>query len=184
MGTNTGQFFQLQNASKLHNIHRLVSDLGKLRPTHCPTLLKAGSVVQISGPRVNNEAAVWGDGAKEFDPSHFSSEPQRGGKSTPRTRPRPTSFMSFGASPNLCPGRHFAAAEVLSLVAMLLLRADIGPTKGFWWSPRLNAWAVAATVSPPGEAYPVEITARAEYKGAEWSFVVEGEKDRFDLITG
>jgi hypothetical protein len=147
-------------------------------------LLKAGSVVQISGPGVNNEAAVWGDDAKEFDLFHFSNESQRGGKSTPRTKPRPTSFMSFGASPNLCPGRHFAAAEVLSLVAMLLLRADVEPTKGSWWSPRLNAWAVAATVSPPAEAYPVKITARAEYKGVQWSFIVEGEKDRFDLITG
>jgi hypothetical protein len=73
--------------------------------------------------------------------------------------------MSFGASPNLCPGRNFAAAEVLSLVATPLLRADVEPTKGSWWSPRLNAWAVAATVSLPAEAYPVKITARAKYKG-------------------
>lgn len=147
-------------------------------------LLKAGSVVQISGPGVNSETAVWGQDAKEYDITHFLSERRDGAKGSFKPKPRPTSFMSFGASPNLCPGRHFAAAEVLSLVAMLLLRADVKPSKGQWWTPRLNAWAVAATVSPPAEAYPVSVHAREKYKGVKWSFVVEGEKDRFDLVVG
>lgn len=162
-------------------------------------LLKAGSVLQMSAPAVNKEEAVWGTRAGGFDPSRFSNSSSKGpgrGKeaetekpsSSPmggREGPRATSYLSFGASPNMCPGRHFAAGEILALTAALILRYDIVPVAGRWWVPNLNAWAIAASVTPPIEEYPVRISTREEYAGeVEWSFNVREGKGRFSLITG
>lgn len=156
-------------------------------------LLKAGAVVQMLGPAVNKEKAVWGSSADRFESSRFSTPTRESGMgkqtdtatATGRERPRVTSYLSFGASPNMCPGRHFAAGEILALAAMLFLRYDIVPVAGRWWVPNLNAWAIAASVTPPVEEYPVKISARKEYAGdVEWSFNVRDGKGKFSLITG
>ncbi|KAH0195718.1 cytochrome P450, partial [Aureobasidium melanogenum] len=148
-------------------------------------LLKAGSVLQMPAPAINNELSTWGPEGKKFNPSHFD----KGVSGTDHRdrasgKPRATSYMSFGASPNLCPGRHFAAAEVLSLVAMLVMRVDIKPTKGQWWTPRLNAWAIAASMTPPIEEFPVTIHPRAGTEDVKWSYSVQEGDSRFSLITG
>ncbi|GAM88894.1 hypothetical protein ANO11243_069280 [Dothideomycetidae sp. 11243] len=148
-------------------------------------LLKAGSVLQLPAPAINGDGSQWGSDPKKFDHTRFQArEQQINARGTVHLKPRATSYMSFGASPNLCPGRHFAAAEILSLVAMLVMRVDITPTKGEWWVPRLNSWAVAASMTPPVEDYPVLIRQRPEYEGVEWTFTVSGFKDKFELITG
>lgn len=146
-------------------------------------LLRAGSVLQMPAPAINNEESKWGKGAVKFDLSHFKVT-DKADNANAHAKPRATSFMSFGASPNLCPGRHFAAAEILSLVAMMVMRVDMKPAKGEWWTPRLNAWAIAASMTPPVEEYPVTIHPREEFNGVKWSFIVSGQKDRFSLITG
>ncbi|KAF2770172.1 putative P450 monooxygenase [Teratosphaeria nubilosa] len=144
--------------------------------------LKAGSVLQLSGPAINAEKLHWGPEAFDFDPSHFEASGGRVAKS--QHKPRATSFMSFGASPNLCPGRHFAAAEILSLVAMLIMRVDMVPERGHWWTPRLNPWAIAASMTPPAEAFPVQVCGRTGFEGVKWRFTVTESKNRFNLITG
>ena len=147
-------------------------------------LLKAGSVLQILAPAVNKEERIWGTSAQQFDPSRFHSITTKEKDPTTVEKPRPTSFMSFGASPNMCLGRHFAAGEILALTAMLILRYDIKPISGKWWTPKLNRGAIAASVSPPGEAYPVRVSARNEYASASWSFKVTEGKGKFSLIVG
>lgn len=168
------------------------------------SLAKFTSILSTSGrlplaPAVNKEEAVWGTRAGGFDPLRFSNNsskgPGRGGEAETekpssssmggREGPRATSYLSFGASPNMCPGRHFAAGEILALAAALILRYDIVPVAGRWWVPNLNAWAIAASVTPPIEEYPVRISRREEYAGeAEWSFNVREGKGGFSLITG
>ena len=146
-------------------------------------LLKAGSVVQMLAPAVNKEEAVWGRSAQQFDSSRFSTSVTKEKEPTVE-KPRATSYISFGTSPNMCPGRHFAAGEILALVVMLILRYDITPTAGNWWTPKLNAWAIAATITPPVEAYPVRVSKREEFAGATWSFRVTEGKGKFNLIVG
>ena len=146
-------------------------------------LLKAGSVVQMLALAVNKEEAVWGTSAQQFDSSRFSSSVNKEKEPTVE-KPRATSYISFGTSPNMCPGRHFAAGEILALVAMLILRYDITPIAGNWWTPKLNAWAIAASVTPPVEAYPVRVFKREEFAGATWSFRVTEGKGKFGLIVG
>ena len=142
-------------------------------------LLKAGSVLQMVASAINKEEAAWGSSAPQFDPSRFGKE-----KEPSVEKPRATSYMSFGASPNMCPGRHFAAGEILALAAMLILRYDISPVKGRWWTPKHNPWALAASVSPPAGEYPVVVSARKEYVGATWSFNVTEGKGHFNLLIG
>ena len=146
-------------------------------------LLKAGSVVQMSGPAVNKEETVWGPSAQQFNSSRFQNLTKENEES-PLERPRATSYIAFGAAPSMCPGRHFAAGEVLALAAMLILRYDITPASGEWRTPKLNAWAIASSVTPPAESYPVNISARNEYAGVQWSFRVTEGKGKFSLITG
>ena len=149
-------------------------------------LLKGGAVLQMPAPAVNNEALKWGGDAGTFDPDRFLKQKDRNAEKQPGDRPKATSFMSFGASPNMCPGRHFASGEILALAAMLVLRFDVTPAAAGagWWAPRLNAWAIAASMTPPVEDYPVVVREREEFAGREWAFDVAEGKGLFALITG
>lgn len=68
-------------------------------------LLKAGSVLQIPSKIINRERSTWGENAVEFSPSRFMANDQA------KEQRSATGFMSFGASPNICPGRHFATGK-------------------------------------------------------------------------
>jgi hypothetical protein len=64
------------------------------------------------------------------------------------------------------------------------MRVDIKPTKGQWWAPRLNAWAIAASMTPPVEEFPVTIHSRAGTEDVKWSYSVQEGDSKFSLITG
>jgi cytochrome P450 len=140
-------------------------------------LLKKGHVVQMPSGSINREHLTWGEDAADFDARRFLATGET------KRRQRPTGFMSFGASPNICPGRHFASGEILALTAMLLLRYNIDPVNG-WIRPALNTRALAASVTPPVEAFNVTISAREEFRGTTWAFKVTDGKGKFGLITG
>lgn len=141
-------------------------------------LLKAGGVLQMPSERINRESSTWGASSSEFDPSRFIAN------SEVKQSSRATGFMSFGASPNICPGRHFASGEIVATVAMLLLRYDISPRNGRWIRPKLNPKAIAASVTPPIEEFPVTIRAREAFRGLEWVFTVTEGKGKYPLVTG
>jgi hypothetical protein len=101
-----------------------------------------------------------------------------------RDQKRATAYMSFGASPNICPGRHFASGEILSLVAMMVLRYEIIPESRHWVSPPLNTKAMAASITPPGDRFSVNIRRRQEYQQAKWEYKVTEGKGRFGLVVG
>lgn len=144
-------------------------------------LLKEGAILQMPTPVLLQEIPKWGADASVFDGLRFDPDTQ---KERQREKPRSTSFIPFGASPFLCPGRHFATGEVLALAAMMMLRYDVEPTAGKWWTPKLKSSAVAASVTPPGEPYPVNISERQEYGGTSWNFTVAEGKGVFSLVTG
>ncbi len=141
-------------------------------------LLKAGAVLQMPAQSINREDSTWGADADEFNPSRFIANGER------KDQKRVTGFMSFGASPNMCPGRHFASSEVLAMAAMLMLRYDIKPASGEWARPRLNTRAMAASITPPVEEFLVQVSPRKEFEGAKWTFKVTEGKGKFSLITG
>ena len=159
-------------------------------------LLKAGSILTMSVPNVNYEKSAWGDDANTFNPMRFVDNTARKMDNTQEQNGpvRPTSFMSFGASPTLCPGRHFATFEIIAATAMMVCRFDIDPLpqgkgtseqSGKWWRPEINAWALAASIRPPIGTYPVNVKSREKFNGVkEWKFKVSEGKGKFVLITG
>jgi cytochrome P450 len=139
-------------------------------------LLKAGSILQVPMERINRESTTWGEDSTEFNPLRFMSEH--------KDNKRVTGFLSFGTSPNLCPGRHFATGEIMAVAAMMVLRYDLLPVNGSWKCPKLNHNAVTATVTPPLEGVDVNVTPRKEFAGTKWGFRVTKGKGRFPLIVG
>lgn len=78
------------------------------------TLHKGAKVFCPARPlQISNE--FWGNEAQRFIPDRFVERPSEG--SGMKMRP-------FGGGPTLCPGRHFAAAEVKAFVAGALMRFD------------------------------------------------------------
>ncbi|KAL4907050.1 hypothetical protein BDW74DRAFT_190035 [Aspergillus multicolor] len=137
-------------------------------------LVRGGCLVGAPSGAMGAHADVWGvglgssspspspsaDGDDEFDPRRFIK--------TPGYNPRRTGgLMTFGVSPILCPGRHFATAEILALVAMLVLRVDIEPvgTDGSrrWVKPKTNGMATASITGPVQGGFHVRVWDREGY---------------------
>jgi cytochrome P450 len=143
-------------------------------------LFKAGGVVNMPSHILNREYSSWGDHSDRFDHARFMAQDAATAKASGRQK----GFMSFGVSPNICPGRHFASGEVLALAAMVILRYDILPESGAWNRPKVNANAIAASISPPLKAFKVKVTEREEYMGTTWAFNVTEGKGKFNLVIG
>ncbi|CAD0044824.1 unnamed protein product [Aureobasidium pullulans] len=144
-------------------------------PTRFVTDDVKGRVLLMPGMNMNYEPSIWGDDSQKFDPTRFKKE---------TLKQRPTSFMSFGASPSLCPGRHFASGEILGMAAMMILRYDITPASGKWTMPKFWKGAIAASMPFPAEPFNVTITPRDEFANTTWSYKSTDGKGKFPLITG
>ncbi|KAJ6035725.1 hypothetical protein N7540_000004 [Penicillium herquei] len=161
---------------------RVRSNAAQLRVIYEDTMLddsclvKAGSILVMPAAVINRNESIWGSDADVFDPQHFIATGRKGSKAS--------GFMSFGASPNMCAGRHFATGEILALVTMLVLQFDICPAGGRWIEPPTNAKAVAASLSPPMGPTSVGITERQEVKGVKWDFVLTPGRGRHGLVVG
>lgn len=89
-------------------------------------LLKAGTYVQWSAATTHKDPRAWGPRPNEFNPDNFLD----GGKLSPEERTaRRLGMIPFGGGKHLCPGRFFAQAENLSIVAALAAGFDIHGAK-------------------------------------------------------
>ncbi|KAB8263615.1 cytochrome P450 [Aspergillus pseudonomiae] len=164
---------------------RTRSNSGQLRVVYQDTLLndhwllKAGSILLIPAPAINTNSSAWGLDSGNFEPQRFTKTSQMTDKKS-----KASGFLSFGISPHICPGRHFATGEILALAALLLVRYDISPMHGSWTEPKTNARAVAASLPPAAEKVEVTAVEREEYKGVEWRTTVTPGKGTYGLIIG
>lgn len=146
-------------------------------------LLKTGSLVTMPASQIGQRPEVWGETAKVFDPTRFmKAEPSKGQMGEKESR-RVGAFMTFGVSPNICPGRHFACSEILGMVAMMILRYEIVPVNG-WVEPNKLVHSMVSIMRPVKSEFPVNIELRKEYEGAHWDFHVEEGKGHFPLVIG
>ena len=110
-------------------------------------LLRKGSVVQIAGGVVHHSTKIWGHDAEGFNPDRFlvpsepsdaskASEPSeaviatekgdRAMQASPLPKGVPSAaFRAFGGGTVICPGRHFAQSELMTLAAVLALGFEI-----------------------------------------------------------
>ncbi|CAK7197550.1 hypothetical protein SEUCBS139899_000198 [Sporothrix eucalyptigena] len=87
--------------------------------------LRAGSVVQIAAGVIHADPSLWGADVDTFDPSRFMPKADKPGRTEkPTTKRHPAAFRAFGGGKTLCPGRHFATAEILSFAAAVVLTFD------------------------------------------------------------
>lgn len=149
--------------------------------------LKKGSSIMVVNPVMHTDMSVWGPSAYEFRPYRFLDRQNSTRRSEDKAeyraeyttaskwaeRPEKSpACRIFGGGSTLCPGRHFASQEVLSLVAMILMRFEVRPVKGCWLPPKkivpLPTALPIPEASNPGDL-DVEIIPRQDK--SSWSFV-------------
>lgn len=122
-------------------------------------LLKKGSILLIPAAVQHNLDSVWGDNVDEFDYTRFLQQPD----SKPR-RHNPVAFRGFGGGSTLCPGRHFAATEILAFAAFIILQFDARPCSGSWVSPTWKNTNPATSIHQPDHDLGIEITPRDDIR--------------------
>lgn len=134
-------------------------------------LLKKGCFLMIPAAPVHRDESLWGPTAETFDPDRFVPEKQQeqGSRKVPAA-----GWRAFGGGHNLCPGRHLAMRELLSIVAMMVVRCEIEPCEGAWRTPE-KVSHVSAGVVMPVEDVKVRIRAREGADKVDWRFVWEAE---------
>lgn len=148
----------MANSVRVAGEHLLID--GKYR-------IRKGGMVMMPARVQHRLKEVWGENVDEFDARRFIRKPGE-------PRPNPVAFRGFGGGTTLCPGRHFATAEILLFTAMLLLRFDILPAGGgAWLKPSADKSSQAEAMEQPDHDIEVEIRPRP---GAErrWRVSFEG----------
>ncbi|KAK4128072.1 cytochrome P450 [Parathielavia appendiculata] len=137
-------------------------------------LLKKGSVVQMVIGAGHGMEEYWGEGVDEFDPERFLSRKGDGEDGPGSSKAMKTAFQPFGGGMHLCPGRAFAFAEMMAVMATLLLGYDIEPLEGSMWElPAFATRSVIDAVTKPanhGEGFGLRIRRRLGWEGVRWKY--------------
>ncbi|KAL8873897.1 MAG: hypothetical protein Q9174_000700 [Haloplaca sp. 1 TL-2023] len=145
--------------------------------------LKEDSVIQMPGHFIHSLPSVWGNDADTFVPGRFMQIEKK--QREDRSKQHPASFRSFGGGKTLCPGRHFATAEICAAAAMFIMRFDMmSADGGDWMIPDHAHGKVASAVPPPAKDIRVKVTTREESVGVDWRFGFEGSVSKFDVFSG
>lgn len=145
-------------------------------------LLRKGSVLQISGGIMHADPRIWGDNVHEFHPERFLHSPSGQFSSSPKNDDgtssekqksvHPAAFRAFGGGATLCPGRHFAQAEILGFVAMVVLRFDIQSVKGGDLTiPAKKDDVLPIHILEPKDKVLVRMSNRVHWGQVEWKVV-------------
>ncbi|KAK4157554.1 cholesterol 7-alpha-monooxygenase [Chaetomidium leptoderma] len=140
-------------------------------------LLKKGGMLMIPALVQHTDVAAWGDDALQFDHMRFARKAGAPGK----TRPNRVAFRAFGGGHVLCPGRHFAATEILSLAALLVLQFDVVPVAGRWVEPTWENSPVQAGFPVIDDEIPVELRPRDPSR--KWRVMYSGSDTAMDMVS-
>ena len=140
-------------------------------------LLKKGSVIQIPSLVIHSDPQVWGPTVKDFDPQRFMKPEREKGEQ----KQHPGAFRAFGGGTTLCPGRHFAMMEILSTVAMFVMRFEMEPVEGKWRLPTQMGNNLATSVLPPDWDVRVRVSKRKGFEHGRWVFSLSESKEGFAL---
>lgn len=122
--------------------------------------LKKGAVIQIAGGVIHADQSIWGAGVESFNPGRFLELQQQSGNPRPN-QIHPAAFRAFGGGKTLCPGRHFAMNEILSLVSLVVLIFDMeAPDGGKINVPRKNDGVLPVHILEPISPVKVVISKR------------------------
>ncbi|ETS77868.1 hypothetical protein PFICI_09930 [Pestalotiopsis fici W106-1] len=146
---------------------RLNSDNNSIRMVKQTTILAdrwylaKGSIVQIAGGVIHADPSIWGSNVYEFDPTRFLGHDGLESERRKERQFHPAAFRAFGGGKTLCPGRHFAMSEILSLVALIVLQFDIeAPKGGRIKVPKKNDTVLPVHILEPAELVKVLLRPR------------------------
>ena len=149
-------------------------------------LVKRGSVVHLPSELLHTSSDIWGHDAGTFDARRFlkadlksiSNDEFSAEANKDRQKLQKRAFLPFGGGKNMCPGRHFAQAQILSMVAVLALGYDIVSEDGGPLRVSLphDMWLsiVSAVAKPIGRAKTMgaKIRRREGWSDVIWKFEV------------
>ncbi|KAL8822521.1 MAG: hypothetical protein Q9191_006745 [Dirinaria sp. TL-2023a] len=144
-------------------------------------LLKKDSMIQMPSRVMHSDSSLWGHDVDEFNPRRFlkvTGQPTSSGKAPPAA-----AFRAFGGGSTLCPGRHFATNEILTVVTMFVMRYDMVPQSGQWTLPTVQKTNVAAVVMEPDTDIEVLVSRRKGYEKDDWSFGLRTSDDVFAVVA-
>lgn len=130
-------------------------------------LLKAGNDVMIPAKVVHRDADTWGDHVEDFSPRRFLPDPD-GNKEVDKLKK--ISFVPFGGGKHYCPGRNFAFAENLAVMAALLLGFELEGLNKDNLRMEDSKMGQAAKPVPGFEGGPCVIRRREGWEHIEWKF--------------
>lgn len=119
-------------------------------------LLKKDSLLMMPNGVLHSDEATWGPTAGKFNHKRFVT-PEKGQVRDKHRLPPPSAFRGFGGGHVICPGRHFASGEILSLIVLLLVRFDARPVTGACTEPGKD-FVMNASFPNPLNKVEVEMT--------------------------
>lgn len=162
-----------QETQRIRHIHAAIRRVMKDTLLDGKYLLKEGDYLQMPGHPIHVNTTIWGPSAREFDPYRFLKI----------AKPTGSGFMAWGTPPHLCPARQFAATEILIMVALLAMRADLEPVSGVWErNPSLD-FNDPVTVLNPKKDVQMNINVRGQWAG-KWALHMSPSHSRVPLASG
>jgi cytochrome P450 len=144
-------------------------------------LLKKDNLIQMPSRVIHADGSIWGSDVAEFNPRRFLKEEKP--KTQNGKRPSPIAFRAFGGGATLCPGRHFATNEILTIVTMFVMRFDMRPVTGDWFLPTTHNTNIVSTMMEPDKDIEVEITLRKGFEEGSWDFGLLHSEKTFALTA-
>jgi cytochrome P450 len=156
-------------ASQIITFRRVLADTRITDGAGGSYLLKAGNDVMMPAKVVHRHRPTWGADADAFDPRRFV--PPAEATNDTAQRQRKAAFVPFGGGKHLCPGRHFAFAENLAIMAALLSGFEIRGLRAERLRMRDSKMGEAAKPAAGFEGGPVVMARRAGWEEVVWKFV-------------
>jgi cytochrome P450 len=123
-------------------------------------LLKKDSFLLIPSADLHSNAAVWGPSVASFDPQRFLQK---------KTKVPASAYRAYGSGASVCPGRHFAANEILIILIVMVCKYDLRPRGGEWKVPESTPHITTSILTPVG-GLEVKLVERENGGSGVWKF--------------
>ncbi|KYG49616.1 hypothetical protein M433DRAFT_149844 [Acidomyces richmondensis BFW] len=147
-------------------------------------LLKRGGIVTVATNVIHVRSEVFGADANSFNARRFySTVKTQSNSNDPKVvdiaasfrdeegKVHSGSFRTFGGGSNICPGRHFAHTEMLSLTALFVAGFEIkNEYGGEYVQPPLAEPQILQGVIKPKNDVQVNVKRREGYEHVHWMF--------------
>jgi Cytochrome P450 len=138
-------------------------------------LLKAGADVQIPAGVLHSSTAIWGPDAAEFNFKRFLKAETIGETAKEVEKERKRGFLPFGGGKFRCPGQYYTFAQILALVAALLVGFDVRSEEGaLLQMPEIVRSRLGQGLSRPskkGMQMGARFIRREGWENVRWKFV-------------